>query len=194
MTHRSRRRNRRRAAPEGMRFRSYKTARDGGGQGDRMKVRTMIATMLVSCGGAPPPAAVTPPATGATVRPAFDPASEVLAVPADYRSWTYLTSGFQMSYGPAALAAAAGGISTYDTVFVDPAAHAAFVKSGVWPDRTMFVLEVRTAEHTGSIVTRGNYQTDLLGIEAEIKDARLPGGWGFFAFDADEHGPIKPAK
>jgi hypothetical protein len=128
------------------------------------------------------------------VRPAFDPPSENLAVPADYRSWTYLTSGFQMGYGPAAVAAAAGGVSSYDTVFVDPAAHAAFEKTGVWPDRTMFVLEIRTAEHTGSIVTRGNYQTDLLGVEAEIKDARLPGGWGFFAFETDQHGPTRAAK
>ncbi len=105
--------------------------------------------------------------------------------PRDYRSWTFLTSGFQMSYGPAALAAQAGGVSTYDSVFVEAANVAAFEKTGVWPEGTTFVLEIRTAEHTGSIVTRGHYQTELLGLEAEIKDARIPGGWGFFAFEGD---------
>lgn len=114
--------------------------------------------------------------------------------PRDYRSWTFLTSGFQMSYGPAALAAQAGGVATYDTVFVEPAAVAAFEATGVWPDGTTFVLEIRTAEHTGSIVTRGHYQTELLGIEAEIKDARIPGGWGFFAFENDGGAPVGPAK
>jgi hypothetical protein len=118
----------------------------------------------------------------------------VLQPPRDYRSWTFLTSGFQMSYGPAALAAQAGGVSTYDSVFVEPAAVRAFEQSGVWPDGTLFVLEIRTAEHTGSIVTRGHYQTDLLGIEAELKDARIPGGWGFFAFDTDGAAPAKAAK
>lgn len=94
-----------------------------------------------------------------------------------------------MGYGPAALAAQAGGVSTYDTVFVEPASAAAFEQTGVWPDGTTFVLEIRTAEHTGSIVTRGHYQTELVGLEAEIKDARIPGGWGFFAFQGD--GPAK---
>ena len=57
----------------------------------------------------------------------------------------------------------------YDTVFVEPAAYASFVQTGTWPDRTMFVLEIRTSEHTGSIVTTGHFQRDLMGLEAEIK-------------------------
>lgn len=99
-----------------------------------------------------------------------------------------------MGYGPAAVAAAAGGVGAYDTVFVEPSAHAAFTATGVWPDRTLFVLEIRTSEHTGSIVTTGHYQTDILAIEAELKDARIPGGWGYFAFDADANGPLGATK
>lgn len=99
-----------------------------------------------------------------------------------------------MGYGPVAVEARAGGVGSYDTVFVDPAAHAEFVKTGVWPERTMFVLEIRSSEHSGSIVTTGHFQTDLLGIEVEIKDRRIAGGWGFFSFASDDRGPTAPAK
>lgn len=150
-----------------------------------MNLRTVALVPLLgsyACGHATPEPAV-PTAATADLRPAYDPATELLAAPGDYRSWHYLTSGFQMGYGPAALAAAAAGIGSYDTVFVDPASYAAFADTGVWPERTTFALEIRTAEHTGSIVTSGNYQTDRIGFEVEIKDQRIPGGWGFFAFD-----------
>ena len=59
----------------------------------------------------------------------------------------------------------------------------------------MFVLEVRSAEHTGSIVTVGHYQTDLAAVEVEVKDsARFEGGWGFYSFDTTSSGPAGPAK
>ena len=43
-------------------------------------------------------------------------------------------------------------------------------------------------------MTTGHYQTDVLAVEAEIKDSRIPGGWGFFAFDANATGPTGPTK
>ena len=54
----------------------------------------------------------------------------------------------------------------------------------------MFVLEVRTAEETGSIVTRGRFQTELVAVEAAVKDSRRwPGGWAYFDFHIDGRGP-----
>lgn len=168
-----------------------------------MKLRTVVVSVLFGCGSAAPAAPATPrtPATAAVnagpsapVRPPYDPVTQELGPPRDYRSWVYLTSGFNMGYGPAAVEARAGGVGSYDTVFVDPAAHAEFVKTGAWPDHTMFVLEIRSSEHSGSIVTTGHFQTDILGIEAEIKDRRIAGGWGFFSFPSDDRGPTGPTK
>lgn len=122
--------------------------------------------------------------TGCAATPATGAPSQPVA--ADYRTWVYLTSGLGMSYGPAARTSDA---PLFDTVFVDRAAYDHFVAHGAWPDRTTFVLEVRTSEHTGSIVTTGNYQTELAGVEMEVKDARLPGGWGFYAFDPASAAP-----
>ena len=67
-----------------------------------------------------------------------------LKLPENYREWIYLTSGFDMSYSKAAMT----GMDhhTFDNVFVNPAAYKAFQKTGTWPDKTMLVLEERSAE------------------------------------------------
>ena len=46
----------------------------------------------------------------------------------------------------------------------------------------MFVLEIRGSATEGSINRSGYFQTGLRAIEANVKDARLPGGWGFYNF------------
>jgi hypothetical protein len=57
-----------------------------------------------------------------------------------------------MSYNPAAQ----GDHHTFDNVFVNPEAYAFFVKNGTWPDRTMLVLESRSAGSKGSINQAGD--------------------------------------
>jgi hypothetical protein len=154
-----------------------------------------VALVMAACSASPAAAparalAAAPDEPG----PRFD-AAGALEAPTDYRSWVFLTSGFAMSYGPAAQAALAGGVDVLDNVYVTPAAYRTFRATGTWPEATMFVLEIRTAEETGSIVTRGRYQTELVGIEAAVKDtARFGGsGWAYFDFASDAHGPTAPA-
>ncbi len=74
----------------------------------------------------------------------------------------------------------------FDNVFVNPEAWRGFLATGKWPDKTMFVLEVRGAESRGSINQKGNFQdTAVMGLEVHVKDqARFEGGWGFFRFPA----------
>ena len=73
------------------------------------------------------------------------------------------------------------GQHTFDNVFVNRAAYAAYQKTGTWPDKTIFMLEVRTGRARGSINKNGLFQTDGLGVEAHVKDiARFKSGWAFF--------------
>jgi hypothetical protein len=111
-----------------------------------------------------------------------------LLPPTDYREWVYLSSGLDMSYSESASAEAH---SEFDNVFVDPAAWTLFKATGHWPDKTMFVLEIRAASSQGSILKRGRYQTEAVsGLEMHVRDdARFQGGWGFFTLDQG-----KPAK
>jgi hypothetical protein len=105
-----------------------------------------------------------------------------LKLPAHYREWVYLTTGFDMSYNPAMQM---GDHHMFDNVFVNPEAYKVFVETGTWPDKTMLVLEGRGAEGKGSINQKGNYQgVEIMGIEVHLKDeARFPGKWAFVAFD-----------
>ncbi len=96
--------------------------------------------------------------------------------PANYREWVWLSSGLGMSYG-----AEASGEPGFDNVFVAPAAYRAFLQTGTWPEKTMFVLEERESLSKGSINRSGHFQGKLMGMAAEVKDsARFSGAWAFF--------------
>jgi len=102
-----------------------------------------------------------------------------LARPTDYREWVFVSSGLGMEYDP--MPGAPPG-QRFGNVFVNPASYRSFMKSGKWPDRTVFVLEFRASTSEGSINKAGRFQSQLVGLEAEVKDARFPDGWGFFNF------------
>lgn len=102
-----------------------------------------------------------------------------LRLPADYREWVYLTSGFDMSYNPDMKM----DHSMFDNVFVNPEAWRAFQSTGKWPDKTILVLELRRAEGKGSINQKGNFQAEAMGVELHVKDeSRFSGKWAFFRF------------
>jgi hypothetical protein len=108
-----------------------------------------------------------------------------MVFPEHYREWTYVTSGMDMSY----TASGAADHHMFDNVFVTPASYRSFLESGKWPDRTVFVLEVRGAQSGVSINQRGLTQSpEVMGYEVHVKDSHLPGGFGFFEFD-EKHVP-----
>jgi hypothetical protein len=106
--------------------------------------------------------------------------------PADYREWTFVTSGLGMTYGPAA-AANAGRPPMFDNVFVNREAYRAFTQSGEWPDKTIFILEIRRGEENVSINNGGRTQGEPVAVEAAVKDVKRfasTGGWGYFDLGA----------
>lgn len=109
--------------------------------------------------------------------------------PQDYREWVLIGTGLNMSYGP--LRDTRSTQPPFTNVFVRPDAYRAFTKDGIWPDRTMFVLEIRRSVSVNNSTTGNNgyFQGELLGIEAEVKDeARFPNKWAFFNLSGDEPG------
>jgi len=123
--------------------------------------------------------------------PSFSPAGELM-LPKDYRQWVFVTSGLGMTYGPAAQANTSD--PSFDNVFVNPSSYRAFLETGHWPDRTMFVLEVRHSAGKGSINQGGHYQTEIAAIEAAVKDeSRFPQKWAYFGFGRGEKAEPFPA-
>jgi hypothetical protein len=55
------------------------------------------------------------------------------------------------------------------------------------------VLELRGAESGVSINHHGQTQSaEIMGVEVHVKDARLPGGWGFFEFSGAAPAKLTP--
>ena len=101
-----------------------------------------------------------------------------LVRPAGYRKWVFVSSGYGMSYSQSP-----GGTQMFTNVFVTPAAYDYFAINGKWPDKTMFVLEVYGSTSRGSINKHGSYQTELSGLDVEVKDeSRFADKWAYFNF------------
>jgi hypothetical protein len=113
-------------------------------------------------------------------RAQFTPSGDLLR-PEGYRRWVYVSSGFGMSYNPAA-----GGndAPAFTNVFVAPETYDFFQASGKWPDKTIFVLEIYGSTSRGSINQKGSYQESLVGLDVEVKDeSRFPDKWAYFNFN-----------
>ena len=121
--------------------------------------------------------------------PQYTAAGELIR-PADFREWMFVTSGLGMTYNdPPQGQAAAARRPSFTNVYVNPPAYREFMKTGLWPDKTMFILEIRASASEGSINKGGHFQSDLVIIEASVKDksrfANLPGQWAYFDFGRD---------
>src|SRR6266403_3722741 len=111
-----------------------------------------------------------------------------LLPPSDYREWIFLSSGLGMSYS------AQAGHDMFTNVFVPQWAYREFMKSGKWPEKTMFVVEERMSQTKGSINQHGSFQTDSMGMGVEVKDSqKFPDKWAYFNFDnADKSAKANP--
>src|SRR6476660_4164629 len=94
--------------------------------------------------------------------PQYAPGGQLL-FPKEYREWAFLSSGLGMTYGPAA--AEARDEPRFDNVFVNRSAYKSFLASGRWPDKTIFVLEIRKSQSEGSINKGGHFQTSTAAVE-----------------------------
>ena len=109
--------------------------------------------------------------------------------PADFREWVFVTSGLGMTYNQPT----EGRTQNFTNVYVNPASYRAFMKTGQWPDKTMFILEIRSAKSEGSINKGGHFQSGLVVIEASVKDeSRFPGKWAYFDFGRDMKTQVAP--
>jgi len=112
------------------------------------------------------------------LKPQYDAKGNLLR-PANYRDWEFLSAGYGMNYTPAP-----GGPEVFTNVFVQRWAYEEFLKSGKWPEQSMFVIDERDGESKGSINKKGHFQTDLMGLAVEVKDsARNPDKWAYYGFE-----------
>lgn len=118
--------------------------------------------------------------------PQFNDKGELIP-PANYRDWVYLTSGLDMSYSDngrrAGPAAEVDEPLPFDNVFVKPESYREFLRTGTWPDHTMFVIEIRQSKTKVHPNQHGYVQGDIAGMPAAVKDTKRFGDkkWGYFS-------------
>jgi len=115
-----------------------------------------------------------------------------LRLPELYREWVWLSSDFLTATDPANMQA--GEHRLFNNFFVNPKAYKAFLQTGTWPDKTVLVVEQRTAEDMGPAPHhKGMSQGPVIGIDLHVKDeARFPGKWAFFDFKGSTTASMMP--
>jgi hypothetical protein len=111
--------------------------------------------------------------------------------PTDYREWVFLSSGVDMAYpaqGSATPPQQLPPRHSFTNVFVNPSSYRSFMQTGKWADGTVFILEARGAAAVSKYFPanqNGQFQTNAMGLEANVKDSRFPDGWAFFSFNGN---------
>ena len=102
-----------------------------------------------------------------------------LLCPSSYREWVFVgcSLGTDHSHNQSS--------EVYHNVYIDPVAYREYQRSGKFPDGTVMVLEVLSAQTKP-------HENDLIALQASVKDSsRFDGGWGFYDFTAGI-GKLKP--
>src|SRR5687768_7417401 len=108
-----------------------------------------LGTVVTAQQPAGPDTSKTAPDMHATAGPQYTSTGELIR-PADFREWVFVTSGLGMTYNQPAprsdsAQAAPARAPNFTNVYVNPAAYRSFMRTGQWPDQTMFILEIRAA-------------------------------------------------
>ena len=107
---------------------------------------------------------------------------DALELPTEYRAWPFIGAGLGMTYEGEEGTPAQVASPTFSHAFVNPSSYTSFLKTGVWPNGTVFVLEFRQSATEGSINVGGRFATNLVQLEAEVKDSRFEDGWAYYVF------------
>lgn len=116
-----------------------------------------------------------------------------LVHPKDFHGWVFVGSNLGLGYDKEVAAntvreAARPQLGEYHNVYLKPDDYQAYVRTGRFPDRTVLVMDVYTAQQRDAkgVVTAGSYNGQSLGVEVSVKNANRPDGsktdWAYYDF------------
>lgn len=100
----------------------------------------------------------------------------VLKSPENYRDWYFVGSNLGISYS-----ANASKENFFKNIYIPRSAADAFKKSGVFPEKTMLVMEIYKPTADASPAKQGQFEGKFVGIEVAVKDD----GWDYYNFIGD---------
>ena len=108
-----------------------------------------------------------------------------LREPDDWETWVMVGASTGLSYAaPGAAPAAGAAPGLFHNVYLQPWAYREFIRSGVFPEGSMFVLSFFEASQKASPARAGFYEGDRVpGIEIHLKQKGTDkSGWAFYGF------------
>lgn len=110
--------------------------------------------------------------------PQYD-ASGALIRPKNFETWVFVGSSTGLTYEPGM----SKGAGEFHDVYIRPESYREYVRTGRFPEKTMFVLALYPPENKVSPAKSGYFEGDLAGMAASVKDhQRFPDGWAYFNF------------
>jgi len=154
---------------------------------------SLVLALVAGC-RTPPTNAAAPGNT--MVEPAYDASGDMIR-PEGYRRWIFVGASLGLRYvgedeppddGP----------GTFHNVYIQPEAYDAFMKDGVFPDKTILAMETYTTgtREPKSELTGGFFEDTFSGLSAAVKDSdRFEEEWGYVTFgDASSAAPFPKAR
>jgi len=114
----------------------------------------------------------------------------VLKAPAGYRDWYFVGSNLGISYSENA-----GKDPNFKNIYIPRAAADTFKKTGIFPEKTMLVMEVYQSKRDASPAKQGQFEGKFTGIEVAVKDKdAVAEGWAYYNFIGDNGEQKQTAK
>jgi hypothetical protein len=157
---------------------SLKTLRRLAFAGLALLVFTAIAEIVPAPSGVGVPPAETP-----AVVPQYDKDGALIR-PKDFYAWEFVGSSIGLSYlknsdryGP----------GMFHNVYTQPEAYREFLKTRKFPEKTIFIIDMRDSRQEVSIAKHGYTEGENMGLDVSVKDHQhFPEGWAYFNFEYND--------
>lgn len=122
------------------------------------------------------------PAETPAVVPQYDRDGALLR-PKDFYSWVFVGSSIGLSYSKNS---DPSGPGMFHNVYTQPEAYREFLITGKFPEKTMFIIDMRDSRKEVSIAKHGFTEGESMGMDVSVKDHQhFREGWAYFNFDYD---------
>ncbi len=120
------------------------------------------------------------PENGA-ISPQYTNAGELIR-PSDYHTWIFMGASLGMSYEEPGEVKDEGP-GKFGNVYLEPTAYRHYLKTGMFPEKTIFALAVFEPASDVSINKRGYFEGEQIALEVAVKDhEQFEKGWAYFDF------------
>ena len=123
--------------------------------------------------------------------PQYD-SNGALVRPREFYSWVFVGASIGLNYSEKG---GQSGPGAFHNVYTQPEAYQEYLRTGKFPEKTMFVMPLYKPAQKVSINRQGYFEGDFVDLDVSVKDRdRFPEGWAYFNFSGDQGKLLDTAK